>query len=123
MSDSVVIGDRPLAVEDVAAVARHATRVELSAEALTAMSSSREHVEQLASSGEPVYGISTGFGALATRYIEPDLRQRLQDSLVRSHAAGTGSAVEAEVVRAMMLLRLATMASGRTGVRAITARR
>lgn len=64
-----------------------------------------------------MYGVSTGFGALATRHIPPEQRAQLQRSLVRSHAAGSGPAVEREVVRAMMLLRLKTLASGHTGVR------
>jgi histidine ammonia-lyase len=66
--------------------------------------------------------VSTGFGALATRHIPVEQRERLQRSLIRSHAAGSGPAVEREVVRAMMLLRLSTLATGRTGVRPETAR-
>jgi histidine ammonia-lyase len=61
--------------------------------------------------------VSTGFGALATRHIGPDLRTRLQRNIVRSHAAGMGPRVEREVVRALMFLRLKTVCSGRTGVR------
>jgi histidine ammonia-lyase len=74
-------------------------------------------VEALAALDRPVYGVSTGFGALATRHIPPADRERLQRSLIRSHAAGLGDPVEAEVVRALMLLRLRTLATGRTGVR------
>ena len=70
----------------------------------------------------PHYGVSTGFGALATRHIPTALRAQLQRSLVRSHAAGAGPEVEREVVRALMLLRLSTLATGRTGVRLETAR-
>ena len=66
---------------------------------------------------EPHYGVSTGFGALATRHIPTELRAQLQRSLVRTHAAGSGAEVEREVVRALMLLRLSTLATGRTGVR------
>ena len=65
----------------------------------------------------PHYGISTGFGALATRHIPTELRTQLQRSLIRSHAAGSGPEVEREVVRALMLLRISTLATGRTGVR------
>ena len=71
--------------------------------------------------GSGVYGVSTGFGALATRSIPPGERARLQRSLIRSHAAGSGELVEPEVVRAMMLLRLATLAKGFSGVRLSTA--
>ena len=69
----------------------------------------------------PHYGISTGFGALATTHIPPERRAQLQRSLIRSHAAGSGPEVEREVVRALMLLRLSTLATGRTGVRVGTA--
>ncbi|MEI7813666.1 MAG: histidine ammonia-lyase [Coriobacteriia bacterium] len=117
----VVVSTGPLNLEDVIAVARGCERVELSAQSIAAINESRLHVEKLASSGLPVYGVSTGFGALATTYIEPSQRHQLQRSLIRSHAAGTGPCVETEVVRALMLLRLSTLASGRTGVRLDTA--
>jgi histidine ammonia-lyase len=122
MTDTVMLGNGPLSIRDVVAVARGGAAVALSDGGASAMQASRAHVERLAGSGTPVYGISTGFGALATKYIEPPLRARLQRSLIRSHAAGTGPEVEREVVRAMMVLRLATLATGRTGVRVSTAR-
>jgi histidine ammonia-lyase len=78
-------------------------------------------VEELAGAPTPAYGISTGFGALATRHIPAEKRARLQRSLVRSHAAGTGPEVEREVTRALMLLRLSTVATGHTGLRTETA--
>ncbi len=78
-------------------------------------------VEELAAAPTPAYGISTGFGALATRHIPTEMRAQLQRSLVRSHAAGSGPEVEREVVRALMLLRLSTLATGHTGVRPQTA--
>jgi histidine ammonia-lyase len=95
--------------------------VVISKESLAAMQKSRDHVEALAASDTPVYGISTGFGALANRHVSTDLRTQLQRSLIRSHAAGVGAPVEVEVVRALMALRLKTLASGRTGVRPIVA--
>lgn len=107
--------------DDLVSVARHLARVELAPDALAAMKRSRERVEELARSGRPVYGISTGFGALATKYIEPEKRRQLQSALVRSHAAGSGAQVETEVVRAMMFLRLSTMCTAHTGVRPQTA--
>lgn len=74
-------------------------------------------VEKLAVADTPVYGISTGFGSLATTHIPLERREQLQRSVIRSHAAGSGPPVEAEVVRAMMFLRLKTLVSGHTGVR------
>src|SRR5207237_866379 len=88
---------------------------------LTAIAASRAIVEALADDVEPHYGISTGFGALATKHIPVDRRTQLQRSLVRSHAAGSGPEVEREVVRGLMLLRLSTLATGHTGVRRETA--
>ena len=102
------------------AVARGGARVEVGAEALAAVRRGREIIDALAHDTEPHYGVSTGFGALATRHIPAELRAQLQASLIRSHAAGSGPAVEPEVVRALMLLRLATLASGLTGVREVT---
>ena len=88
---------------------------------LTALEATRASIDAFVASGRPVYGVSTGFGALATTFIAPDDRTQLQRSLIRSHAAGSGPLVEDEVVRAMMVCRLATMAKGVTGVRSSTA--
>jgi len=120
-TDVVLLGPGAPSADDVTAVARQGTRVEVTGDAIAAMEQSRRWVEDLALSGRPVYGISTGFGALATTYIEPAKRRELQRALVRSHAAGSGETIETEVVRAMMFLRLSTMCTGRTGVRASTA--
>lgn len=117
----VQVGIGPVSGSGVLAVARRGARVELTDEALAAIAESRAIVDALAGDTAPHYGISTGFGALATTRIPPDRRADLQRSLIRSHAAGSGPAVEREVVRAMMLLRLSTLATGRTGVRPATA--
>ena len=126
MSDGTVqhitVGSGPLTPQEVVAVARGGAGVELSAEAESEMAAGRKVVEALADDERPHYGISTGFGALAVRHIPLDRRAQLQRSLVRSHAAGNGPEVEREVVRALMLLRLSTLATGRTGVRPEVAR-
>ncbi|MFQ5557423.1 MAG: histidine ammonia-lyase, partial [Acidimicrobiales bacterium] len=70
---------------------------------------------------DPTYGISTGFGALATVAIPPGRRADLQRALVRSHAAGMGDPVEPEVVRAMILLRARTLCMGASGSRPLIA--
>ncbi|MCP3989796.1 MAG: histidine ammonia-lyase [Actinomycetia bacterium] len=107
-------------ITDVVAVARDGAPVELTQAALERMAASRAIVEQLAD-GDPKYGISTGFGALATVGIAPERRQALQAALIRSHAAGMGDPVEDEVVRAMMLLRARTLALGVSGARPLVA--
>ncbi|WP_315914477.1 histidine ammonia-lyase [Arthrobacter sp. lap29] len=118
-TETVTLSSSGVTPEDVIAVARHNAKVVLSAEALTGVERVRAHVEKLAHSETPSYGISTGFGALANRHIPTDMRTQLQKSLIRSHSAGMGPAVEREVVRALMFLRAKTLASGRTGVRAV----
>ena len=118
---TVRVGVGPVSVEDVVAVARGGAAVELSDEALAAVVRARAVVEELAAAPDPAYGISTGFGALATRHIPSELREQLQRSLIRSHAAGSGPEVEREVVRGLMLLRLSTLATGHTGIRRETA--
>jgi len=119
---SVSLGAGPLSIDEVVAVARHGARIDLDGEALDGVAASRRIIEALASDPEPHYGISTGFGALATTFIEPTRRAQLQASLVRSHAAGSGEVVEREVVRSLMTLRLSTLMTGRTGVRVETVR-
>ncbi len=119
--DPVPVGVGPLSGAEVLAVARHDAEVVLTDEAMAAMVRSRELVDRLADAPDPAYGVSTGFGALATRHIPAERRSELQRALVRSHAAGSGPEVEREVVRALMLLRLSTLATGHTGVRPETA--
>ncbi|MGV9193563.1 histidine ammonia-lyase [Microbacterium sp. MC2] len=116
---TIIVGAGILSIADVVAVARHGARVEIAPEARDRVAASRALVEQLADDPQPHYGISTGFGALATTFIAPERRRQLQASLIRSHAAGTGPEIETEVVRALQLLRLQTLASGRTGVRPV----
>ncbi|GLW09093.1 histidine ammonia-lyase [Microtetraspora sp. NBRC 13810] len=118
----IEVGVGPVHPDDVVQVARHGAGVRLADDALAEVAKGREVIEALAKDDQPHYGVSTGFGALATKHIPAHMRARLQRSLIRSHAAGTGAEVEREVVRALMLLRLSTLATGRTGVRVETAR-
>jgi histidine ammonia-lyase len=117
---TVLLDGGALDRDQVVAVARHDAPVRLTDDARAAVLGARAHIDLLADATTPTYGVSTGFGALATRHIPPDRRAALQRSLIRSHAAGAGDAVEREVVRALMLLRLRTLATGHTGVRAST---
>jgi histidine ammonia-lyase len=110
-----------LRAEDVIAVARADAPVSLAAAAREAMERSAAIVERLAASDRPVYGVSTGFGSLADTRIPAARRAELQRSLVRSHAAGMGEAVERETVRAMMVLRARTLAMGYSGARPVVA--
>ena len=119
--DPVLIGVGPVGRAELVDVARGGREVVISDEALAAITATRDVIDALAGDTAPHYGISTGFGALATTHITADRRAALQTSLIRSHAAGSGTPVEIEVVRGLMLLRLSTLATGRTGIRPATA--
>ncbi|CAH0261546.1 Histidine ammonia-lyase [Microbacterium oxydans] len=115
----VLVGAAPLAPADVVAVARLGAPVVIDPAALARVAETRSVIDGLAADPHPHYGVSTGFGALATTFIAPDRRLQLQASLIRSHAAGTGPEIEREVTRGLQLLRLQTLTSGRTGVRPV----
>ena len=106
-----------LSLDDIPDIARRGRSIRIPEQTMARVAAGRRHIEDLAGRPEPTYGVSTGFGALATIAIPPERRAALQVSLTRSHAAGSGPLVEAEVVRAMMALRLHTLCTGRTGVR------
>ena len=114
---TVAVTDRGLTAADVVAVARDGATVELTPAAREAMAASAALIDGFLAADEPVYGVTTGFGSLATTSIPPERTAELQVALVRSHAAGMGAPVEAEVVRAMVLLRARSLAMGRSGAR------
>lgn len=115
----VVLDGSPLSVADVVAVARHGTAVSVAPAAAGRMAPARAVIDRIVAEGSTVYGVTTGFGALASVKVSADEASRLQLSLVLSHAAGMGDPVEAEVVRAMMLLRARTLAAGLSGTRPV----
>jgi histidine ammonia-lyase len=115
----VDLGPYGVTAAEVVRVARNAAKVQLNGPAVSAIQASAAIVEGMAARAESVYGVSTGFGSLATTVIPADRREELQRSLIRSHAAGMGPAVETEVVRAMMLLRARTLSMGYSGVRPV----
>jgi histidine ammonia-lyase len=118
---AVVIGTDAIRRDQLVAVARHHEPISLGDDVIERLERQRAAIDVLVDSGTPVYGLSTGFGSLATTFISPDERRDLQRSLIRSHAAGVGAEVETEVVRAMMVSRLTNLCSGVSGVRPSTA--
>lgn len=106
-----------LTLEQVEAVARRGTPVRLDDGAARRVDRSREFLERLLDRAETVYGVNTGFGRLADVRIPPDAQRALQRNMVRSHAAGTGRALPAEEVRAILLLRANALARGQSGCR------
>ena len=123
LPDEVVLTAGPLSVADVVAVARGNATVRVDERAFAAMARSRERVEQHLESDRPVYGLTTGLGALADVRISPEDVEALQHNTVRSHAAGAGKPLPPEVVRAMMLLRARALAQGLSGVRPVVVER
>jgi histidine ammonia-lyase len=119
VTDPIVLTGANLTIADVEAVARHGAQVELDGDARGRVQEARDVIERLVASGALVYGVTTGFGDLATTFIAPADAARLQQNLLMSHAAGVGAAFPAEVVRAMLLLRANTLALGHSGCRPI----
>ena len=89
----------------------------LSPQAREAVARASQAVEKIIADGRVVYGINTGFGAFKNTIIPKNALRQLQINIVRSHSAGTGHPLETDIVRAMMLVRANTLASGYSGVR------
>ncbi|MFV2063332.1 MAG: histidine ammonia-lyase [Chloroflexota bacterium] len=106
-----------LTIAEVEAVARGQRTASLAHEARVRVADARAVIERLVASGEVVYGVTTGFGSLATTFVPPDQARELQENLLLSHAAGVGAPLPREVVRAMLLLRANTLALGHSGCR------
>ncbi len=122
MPDDQVILNGELSTAQVAAIGAGA-RLGLDREALTRVQANRETLERILSTGTAVYGISTGFGALVTNAVAPEMQRHLQVNLLRSHAAGTGEDLPAEVVRGAMAVRLNGLLLGHSGVRPVVLER
>ncbi len=116
-TDPVVLTGADLTIADVEAVARHGVRAALDLHARDRMQEARDVIDTLVARGEVVYGVTTGFGDLATTFIPPGDAAVLQENLIASHAAGVGAPFPREVVRAMLLLRANTLALGHSGCR------
>lgn len=114
---TVVINPAGCTPADVLAVARQDAQVTVAPDTIAALERSRSIVDNIEQAGRPVYGISTGFGALANTFIDPSRRSELQHALIRSHASGVGAPMPREVVRAMMVLRVRSLGLGHSGVR------
>jgi len=117
MSQVIEVRGPGLRIADVVAVARDGADARLADDARRAMEASAALVEGFIAADRPVYGVTTGFGSLADTAIPPARTAELQVALLRSHASGLGPPVEADVVRAMVLLRARSLAMGRSGAR------
>jgi histidine ammonia-lyase len=114
---SVIIDGSPLTIDDVVAVAHRQARVEVGGDLAKRMTPALHVVRSAVAANKTVYGITTGFGAMATTRIAPEDVATLQPDLLRSHAGAVGPLLEPSEVRAMLLLRARTLAQGYSGVR------
>ena len=115
--DDYVIGDAPLGIAELVEVARAGRPVALGAAARERLAAARAVVEKVVADERVAYGVTTGFGQLATTRIPVAKVRELQQNLVRSHAVGVGPPLRRDVVRAAMLIRASTMSKGHSGVR------
>jgi histidine ammonia-lyase len=122
MPNEQVILNGELSIAQVSAIAAGA-QVGLDAGALARVQANRETLEHILSSGTAVYGISTGFGALVSNMVAPELQRHLQVNLLRSHAAGAGDDLPGEAVRGAMAVRLNGLLLGHSGVRPVVLQR
>ena len=117
MTDLWLDGEH-LTIDEVVRVARNpAVQVAIAPAARTRMERSRAAVERFVAEGAVVYGITTGFGHFQDRTISPDHVRELQQNIVMSHATGVGTPLPRDVVRAMILVRVNTLAKGYSGIR------
>jgi histidine ammonia-lyase len=119
MTEPLPIDGRTLTLDGLLAVARHGRGVAVADSARTEVAASRAAVQRAVADHRAVYGVTTGFGGLSHHVIRPEQARELQTSLVRSHSSGTGPALPADVVRALTLLRLNSLAAGHSGVRPV----
>lgn len=113
----ITVDGGALSIDAVVRAAREREAVTLDPSVRDRMRPARAVVDRLDREGAAVYGVTTGFGALADRAVDPADRALLQRSVVLSHAAGSGGRLDDEVVRGMILLRARTLAAGLSGVR------
>jgi len=113
----LAIDGRHLSLEAIEDVAVHKVPVEVTAAARNNIARAREAVERQYALGAAIYGVTTGFGRMANVLIAPNETEKLQENLVRSHAAGTGAPLSITQVRAAGVLRISTLAAGHSGVR------
>ena len=111
-----VIEGRSLTLEGVAALLDKGVRLRVSDDAHARIAASRAIVDRLKTDPGPHYGINTGFGILARERIASEDGMKLQENLILSHAVGVGDEVPREIVRLMLLLKIAGLSVGNSGV-------
>jgi len=119
-SPTIEIDAQSLTIEDVIGVARYNYHVTLATETVENIKKGEQAVNNVIEQGKIVYGVTTGFGAFCDKIVTREEVKKLQRNLIISHAIGVGDPFSEEVVRAIMLLRINTLASGHCGIRLST---
>jgi histidine ammonia-lyase len=117
MAKTVTIDGEHLTLENVYEVASGGAKVRIAARAASKMRQSRAFIEKALRKGEIIYGVTTGFGLLSDKVIDPSQIEALQRNLIRSHSVGVGPCFDETTTRAIMLLRANVLAMGYSGVR------
>ncbi|OWU65449.1 MAG: histidine ammonia-lyase, partial [Armatimonadetes bacterium Cent15-Ar3] len=112
-----VIRPGHLSLADLRSISKSFTAVELDPSCWTAVEASSHTVQEIVEKGDPSYGINTGFGKLAKVQIPSDQLSQLQLNLVRSHAVGVGELLDDDLVRLILVLKIASLARGFSGIR------
>lgn len=113
----ILIDGYKLSIDDIFNVVYNDYKVEITPEAKIRIRQSRDLIDKWVNEDSVIYGVTTGFGEFANVRINPDEIEQLQKNLIFSHAAGTGSFLPVEVVKAMFLLRINTLSKGYSGIR------
>ncbi|MEA2105041.1 MAG: histidine ammonia-lyase [Candidatus Cloacimonadota bacterium] len=116
----IKIDGNSLTLEQIHQIARNYTKIELTDEAILKVNKSRDYVDKIIENNQIAYGINTGFGALKDKIIPKDKLRFLQRNLIVSHSTAVGRYFPVEVVRAIMLLRINSLAKGYSGIRLST---
>jgi histidine ammonia-lyase len=116
MGESLKLNGHSLHLNDIVNVARHGQKVELDDSAIAFVERGSEMVSSWVREGKSIYGVTTGFGDLASTAIPPEKSEELQENLLKSHACGVGEPFSEDVTRAIMLLRVNTLIRGFSGI-------
>lgn len=113
----IILDGYSLSIEDFIKVSRNFEKACLSQESIDRMNKSRSFIESAVNNREVVYGVTTGFGDLWDKFIEPEKTSELSHNIIKSHSTGVGEPFNEEIARGTMLLRINTFAKGFSGIR------
>ena len=110
------IGNRPLGIAEIVAVARHGTQVKIAPKLIAKLKTARRAIERAAARGEKIYGLTTALGAAVDTALEAADLLDFQRRTLRARMVGVGDALPMEATRALLVTRLAGLAQGASGI-------